>query len=171
MENKGTHKTISDRDKDGRVKISDKDKEAIILMYNATNRLRATAREFGVSPMTVYYIVNPDKLESNRKLLEEKGGSKIYTTPESNRIKNQKYYTKKLEMQKDIMQQNIFYVLRGLQPTQIVNRITMKDKSKLHDCTVTNNDTDHKQLEINTTLYGDSIIDYSNIESIIFKSK
>jgi len=80
-------------------------------------------------------------------------------------------YTKKLEMQKDIMQQNIFYVLRGLQPTQIVNRITMKDKSKLHDCTVTNNDTDHKQLEINTTLYGDSVIDYSNIESISFKSK
>jgi len=172
MQFKRTHTTISDPKKDNRVKLSEKEKQAIKIMFERTGKLRATAREFGISHVQVYYLVYPDKLKENRKLTKDKGGTVIYEGNGLRKKYNQNYQNKIKQMKQELLQDNIFYILRGLRPNQLVNRLILKDKNKIHDATILVNDLDHKQLEISTasTSSESIMVDYSQIESLIFKS-
>ncbi len=166
MENKGKYRTISDPLKDDRVKLLEDNKKAILDRVNDTGKIRQTAREFGVSPMTVYYIVNPNKQKENQKLFKDKGGRNVYYDAEKIKLINQKHNNKKNNMLKEIKDDNMFTLLRGLKEGQLITRLTLKDNSQLKECTITLNDTDFKQIEIE----GETI-DYSNVKSIIFKTK
>jgi len=60
----------------------------------------------------------------------------------------------------------MFTLLRGLNEGQLVTRLTLKDNTTINECTVTNNDTEFKQLEV-----GDTLINYSDVKTVIFKTK
>jgi transposase-like protein len=166
MQKKGRYITISDPQKDNRVKVLEEQKKAILDRVNTTGKIRQTAREFGVSPMTVYYIVNPDKQKENQKLFKDKGGRNVYCDSEKIKLINKKHNTKKENMLKELKEQNMFTLLRGLNEGQLVTLLTLKDNTSLSECTVSVNDTEFKQLEV-----GDRVIDYSNVKSVIFKTK
>ena len=71
---------------DRRIKLSDDDKEEIVALYKlGATSYNKLAREFGVSKRTIYWIVNPEKLEENKRLRAERGGSKYYYDKETQR--------------------------------------------------------------------------------------
>lgn len=64
---------------DRRIKLTDQQKEEIKNKWRtglATKR--GLARDYKVSPRTIDFLLNPDKLEQNKKLRQERGGTKIY---------------------------------------------------------------------------------------------
>lgn len=76
---------IANTDNDRRIKLTDLDKEEIVnirkdegLSYNQLAAL------FNVSKRTIYWIVNPEKLERNKELRKERGGWKSYYDKEKN---------------------------------------------------------------------------------------
>jgi len=73
------------KSKDRRVKLTDEDREEIREKY-ATGEYSTykLADLFGVSRRTIQFILDPKKLEENRKRLKERGGSKIYYDTDKN---------------------------------------------------------------------------------------
>lgn len=60
---------------------------------------RALARQYGVSRRTIQFILDPKKLEENKKRREERGGSKIYYDREKHTasIRAHRRYKKRLD--------------------------------------------------------------------------
>lgn len=71
---------------DRRVKLTDNDKELIRKIRKEENlSQRELARKFNVSRRLIQYILDPEKLEENKRLREERGGSKQYYNKEKHR--------------------------------------------------------------------------------------
>ena len=89
-----------------RIKLQDKDKEKIRLMYERREMsIGGIARLFGVHKRTIQFILFPDRQELNKKLRAERGGSKRYYDRERNRISQRDTQRYK---------QNIFLKLKGI---------------------------------------------------------
>jgi len=60
---------------------------------------RALARQYGVSRRTIQFILDPKKLEENKKRREERGGSKIYYDREKHTasVRSHRRYKKRLD--------------------------------------------------------------------------
>jgi len=84
---------------DRRVKLT-KDKKAEIYQLYSTGKFsqRRLAAIFGVSRRTIQFILDPVKLEENKKRREERGGWKQYYDKESHRetMKSHRRYKNKL---------------------------------------------------------------------------
>jgi hypothetical protein len=71
---------------DRRVKLTADDKELIRKIRKEENlSQRELARKFNVSRRLIQYILDPEKLEENKRLREERGGSKQYYDKEKHR--------------------------------------------------------------------------------------
>ncbi len=68
------------RSQDRRVKLTETQRKEIYNKYNVIGGYsqRGLASEYGVSRRTITFIIDPKKLEENKKRLEERGGWKTY---------------------------------------------------------------------------------------------
>ena len=61
------------------VKLTDKQREEIIIKYsNGGYSQNGLAKEYAVSRRLITFILDPNKLEENKKRRDERGGSMIY---------------------------------------------------------------------------------------------
>ena len=60
---------------------------------------KGLARDYGVGPRAIDFLLNPDKLEQNKKLRQERGGTKIYYNKEKHKesMKKTRRYKQELE--------------------------------------------------------------------------
>lgn len=90
---------------DKRVKLTDEDKE-LIRKIKAEENLsqRALARQFNVSRRLIQYVLDPEKLTENKRLREERGGSKQYYDKEKHReyMKDHRRYKQDLYIKGEI---------------------------------------------------------------------
>ena len=91
---------------DRRVKLTDDDKE-LIRKIKAEENLsqRALARQFNVSRRLIQYVLDPEKLTENKRLREERGGSKQYYDKEKHReyMKDHRRYKQDLYIKGEII--------------------------------------------------------------------
>lgn len=76
---------IANTKHDGRIKLTEEDKKEIIELYPEIKSQRKLADMFGVSRRTIQFILDPKKLEENKKRRQERGGTAIYYDREKNR--------------------------------------------------------------------------------------
>lgn len=60
------------------VKLLDCQKEMIKYWHSKGTAIRALAKMFKVDRRTIQFILFPERLERNKKLREQRGGTKIY---------------------------------------------------------------------------------------------
>lgn len=80
---------------DGRHKIDTETKKEIIATYRKLKSYQKTADHFSISKMSVYFVLNPDKLKSFQKKRNEAKPWKKYYSKENSTKKIQKYRAKK----------------------------------------------------------------------------
>lgn len=68
---------------DKRHKLTDGQKDKIISLRGVVSCHRV-ALEFGISRRTVQFLWYPERIERNKQLRKERGGSRIYYTKEKN---------------------------------------------------------------------------------------
>lgn len=87
---------------DRRIKLTEQDRIDISNIKNMS--IRAIARLYGVDKRTIQFILFPDRLERNKKLREERGGSKQYYNKDKYKdyVKNTRRYKHKLYVNKKI---------------------------------------------------------------------
>lgn len=100
---------IQQTEHDRRIKLTDAQKDEIKRKWRtglATKR--GLAREYKVSPRTIDFLLNPDKLEENKKRRAERGGTKIYYDKEKHReyMKNTRHYKQELYKNNEIQLDN-----------------------------------------------------------------
>lgn len=99
MPRKSDSKPIENEKLDRRVKLTSEDKENIKLTAETGNySQRQIASMFGVSRRTIQFILDPEKLEENKKRRKERGGWKQYYDKEkhSQSMKEHREYKKEL---------------------------------------------------------------------------
>jgi hypothetical protein len=67
------------------VKLLDCQKEMIKHWYSLGHSINALARMFKVNKRTIQFILFPERLERNKKLREQRGGTKIYYDKDKHR--------------------------------------------------------------------------------------
>ena len=91
---------------DRRVKLTDDDKELIRRIRKEENlSQRELARKFNVSRRLIQYVLDPEKLTENKRLREERGGSKQYYDKEKHReyMKDHRRYKQDLYIKGEII--------------------------------------------------------------------
>ena len=63
---------------DRRIRLSDQDKDDTKEMYKNGSSIRSIARHFNVDKRSIQFILFPERLERNKQLRAERGGSKEY---------------------------------------------------------------------------------------------
>ena len=87
---------------DRRIKLTDQQKEDIKRKWaTGLATKRGLARDYGVSPRAIDFLLNPDKLEQNKKLRQERGGTKIYYNKEKHKESMKKTRRYKQELYKE----------------------------------------------------------------------
>jgi hypothetical protein len=92
-----TDKTLLPRDKDRRVKLTDVQREQIKENIEGLSQ-RKLADKYGVSRRMIAFIVDPSKLEENKKRREERGGWKQYYNKEEHTFatREHRHYKQKI---------------------------------------------------------------------------
>ena len=104
-----TKKLLIQKQDDKRIKLTDGQKKIICELYKSGEySQRALAYEFKVSRRLIQFIVCPDKLERNKELREDRGGSKQYYDKEK-----QKEYVKKHRRNKKVLHDENKLIERG----------------------------------------------------------
>ena len=67
-----------DKSEDLRVRLTPEDKEDIRQMHRDGRGIREMARLYGVDKRLIQFTVFPERLERNKQLRQERGGSTIY---------------------------------------------------------------------------------------------
>lgn len=101
---------IQQTEHDRRIKLTDQQKEEIKKKWvTGLATKRGLARDYGVSPRAIDFLLNPDKLEQNKKLRQERGGTKIYYNKEKHResMKKTRRYKHELYKENKIQMENI----------------------------------------------------------------
>ena len=91
---------------DRRVKLTDEDKELIRKISKEENlSQRELARKFNVSRRLIQYVLDPEKLTENKRIREERGGSKQYYDKEKHReyMKDHRRYKQDLYIKGEII--------------------------------------------------------------------
>ena len=91
---------------DRRVKLTDDDKELIRKISKEENlSQRELARKFNVSRRLIQYVLDPEKLTENKRIREERGGSKQYYDKEKHReyMKDHRRYKQDLYIKGEII--------------------------------------------------------------------
>lgn len=88
---------------DKRVKLTPEQKEEIRENKECLSQ-RKLAKKYGVSRRTIQFILDPKKLEENKKRRAERGGSKIYYDREKHNdyMKTHRRYKQDLHLKGDI---------------------------------------------------------------------
>jgi IS30 family transposase len=84
---------------DRRIKLTDKDKQAILTLYHSGGYTYAEiGKKFNVDRRTISFIVNPEELKRNKELRLKRGGWKQYYNKEehTDRISEYRQYKQKL---------------------------------------------------------------------------
>jgi len=99
-------KTSLPKGKDRRFKLTDAQREEIREKY-ATGDYSTynLADSYNVSRRTIQFILDPKKLEENRKRLKERGGSKIYYNTKKNTSSMKEHRNYKKEVLKNLNQE------------------------------------------------------------------
>jgi len=63
---------------DKRVKLSPADKMEIVRLHNEGAGIRQLSRDFKVSRRLIQFVLFPDRLEHNKQLREDRGGTMQY---------------------------------------------------------------------------------------------
>jgi len=159
---RGYH-VIADEKRDGRVKLTADQKSDIIKEY-ANSSLKELALKYRVNIRTIDFIVHPEKLERNRQLLKDRGGNKY--NAEENKSRIQKYREHKRELITFLKNDTMQDILKALQRGHLVEIISLKDNTKLGAVTILKNNFDSQEIECM-----DRVIPYSEIKSLIFRTK
>ena len=78
------------------MKLNDEQRKEISFLYaSGMYTYRGLAKDFGVSPRTISFIVDPKKLEENKKRRAERGGTKQYYNTDKNREYVNRYRKRK----------------------------------------------------------------------------
>ena len=91
---------------DRRVKLTDDDKELIRKISKEENlSQRELARKFNVSRRLIQYVLDPEKLTENKRIREERGGTKQYYDKEKHReyMKDHRRYKQDLYIKGEII--------------------------------------------------------------------
>jgi len=91
--------TINNENLDKRVKLTAQDKADIVRLYASKEwSQRKLAQRFGVSRRSIQFVLDPKKLEENKKRRAERGGSKVYYNTEYNKASMQKHRAYKKQL-------------------------------------------------------------------------
>ena len=93
-------KPINNKTLDRRIKLTEEQRVEIFENRQGLSQ-RKLAELYEVSRRTIQFILDPSKLEQNKKLRAEKGGSKIYYDKEKHRVSTKEHrdYKKKLHLE------------------------------------------------------------------------
>jgi len=86
---------------DRRVKLTDSDKEDVILRYHLGASITGLSKVYGVNKRLIQFILFPERKENNILLRKLRGGSNIYYDREkhSEAIKDLRRYKRELQKQ------------------------------------------------------------------------
>ena len=101
---------IQQTEYDRRIKLTEHQKEEIKKKWaTGLATKRGLARDYGVCPRTIDFLLNPDKLEENKKRRAERGGTKIYYNRENHRksMSKTRKYKQELYIENKIKIENI----------------------------------------------------------------